>query len=315
MPSYISHAIMGEELYKEVLRVNGLEIPIEVSEVRGYSLGADFAFLSKKLSHDPQNYRTRDFFLGLVKYIKDNKLVNNSRVMAMLYGHIAHYFLDINTHPLIYYTEQGSKSVGLLTSHDLVEGYLSSYLANKILKCDIMKVRADYFSKIDLNDAEVVKALSFIYGDIYGDGKIIRSYKKVEFLFSKLETFIKSGLVSKKCLMNFSRFDEFLFKNNLTREEIVNSSNSIFTNPVTGIGQNNSFIELYYRSIDMALNAIKEVHKYLYHGYSIDCLYGVFRNLSYDTGVDCGLGKEFIYVRSSNRKLARIKQTPNYSKN
>lgn len=49
MPSYIAHAIMGEQLYNEATR-EGLmsRIPILVEEVKGYSLGADLASLSKK---------------------------------------------------------------------------------------------------------------------------------------------------------------------------------------------------------------------------------------------------------------------------
>jgi len=308
MPSYISHAIMGEQLYNEICRINALKVNINVEELRGYSLGSDLSFLSLKLKNDPQNFRTRDFFLNILKYIKDNKLFYNSSVMALLYGHIAHYFLDINTHPLIYYIECGCKKVGVLSNHDLVEGYLSSYLSKIILDKDIMDIKADYFSKINLNDIETLKLLSNAYGDIYGDYEIIRSYKKVKFLFSELESFIKSGLLSKEYLIKFSRFDEFLEKNNLTTDEILNSNNAIFTNPITGVCQNDSFVELYYKAIDMTLSAINEVNKYLYSGYSIDNLLNVFKNLSYDTGVDCSLGKEFLYVRNYKRRNLILKK-------
>ena len=75
MPAYISHAIMGEQLYNELNKAgNIIKTDISKEEVRGYSLGADLAYLSKKLKHDPQNYNTRDFFINIIEYIKENKL-------------------------------------------------------------------------------------------------------------------------------------------------------------------------------------------------------------------------------------------------
>jgi hypothetical protein len=60
----------------------------------------------------------------MISYIKQNNLVDNKHIMALLYGHIAHYFLDTQTHPFIYYLEIESHTVGPIPNHDLVEGYL-----------------------------------------------------------------------------------------------------------------------------------------------------------------------------------------------
>lgn len=315
MPSYISHAIMASDLINEINRIDGFKTLINPNELRGYSLGADMAFLSKRLKHDPQNYRTRDFFLSLINYIKDNNLVDNINIMALLYGHMAHYFLDINTHPLIYYLDYGSERVGMFANHDLIEGYLNSYLAKERLGIDIMEVKASYFNGTNFNAKEVSKILNIIYGDIYGDSEIIISYRLVRDLFSFLELFIKSGIVSKDFLTWVSSFNQFLEKNDLTKEEILNSCNGNFRNPVTGLYQKESFIELYHRSIEMCLDAIDEVNKCLYDGYSNDRLLNVFKNLSYDTGVDCSLGKDFIYVRRKRNNNLVLKKTPNSGRN
>lgn len=298
MPGYISHAIMGEELYNEAIKnSNILKIPINKNELKSYSLGVDLAALSKKTIKDPNNYYTKDFFLYLIKYIKDNKLNANSNIIALLYGHIAHYFLDTNTHPLIYYIELSCKKVSPITNHDLVEGYISSYLSQKNLNKDIMDIPPKYFNQINLSDQVVSQTLNNVYGKIYSDYEIIKSYKKVMNTFTNIETIIKSGLITKELLIKISKFNHFLEKNNLSKEEIINTTHETFTNPITGKKQNDSFDDLYYKSIEMTLNAILEVNNYLYNNNSINNLEKVFTDLSYDTGVSCSLGKKFVYTR------------------
>ena len=303
MPSYISHAIMGEQLYNELNRDGNIfKTNISKEEVRGYSLGADLAYPSPKLKKDPQNFYTRDFFINIIEYIKENKLTENKHVLSLLYGHIAHYFLDINTHPLIYYIEQGCQKVGLISNHDLVEGYLNSYLTNKILGKNIMDIKSNFFNQVELSNKETTKLLNTIYGKIYGDPKIINTYKAVITIFSIIENILKSGGLSADNLIQLSNFKRFLEKNDLTPEEITNTSNATYTNPVTGEKHNESFIELYDRSIDMSLDAIKRVNNCLYSSTPISSLDKVFTDLSYDTGVNCSLGKKMTYVRKRIKK-------------
>ena len=303
MPSYISHAIMGEQLYNELNKDGNIfKTDISKEEVRGYSLGADLAYPSPKLKKDPQNFYTRDFFINIIEYIKENKLTENKHVLSLLYGHIAHYFLDINTHPLIYYIECGCQKVGLISNHNLVEGYLNSYLANKILGKNIMDIKSNYFNQVELSNKETTKLLNTIYGKIYGDPKIINTYKTVINIFSIIENILKSGSLSPENLIQLSNFKRFLEKNELTPEEITNTTNSTYTNPVTGEKHNESFIELYDRSIDMSLDAIKRVNNCLYSSSPISSLDKVFTDLSYDTGVNCSLGKKMTYVRKRIKK-------------
>lgn len=306
MPSYISHAIMGEQLYNEIYTSDSLaKISISKNELKGYSLGIDLSLLSKRIKLDPANSFTKDFLISMIKYIKENRLTENKSIISLLYGHIAHYFLDINTHPLIYYIEKGTESVGLISNHDLIEGYINSYLSRQILDKDIMDIKPEYFYQIDLSNQEVVKLLNNTFGSIYGDYHIIHSYKTVMSLFKFIETIIKKGPIRKEQLIKISGFKSYLEKNKLTLREITNEDNWNYTNPVNGEKHNESFIELYYKSIDMALEAIKKVNKYLYSNYPITILDNIFTGLSYDTGIDCALGKKMTYVRKNRQILNR----------
>lgn len=303
MPAYISHAIMGEQLYNEANKLNLISrIPINKDEMKGYSLGPDLAYLSPILKKDPQNYNTREFFKNIIKYIKENNLKEDGHVLALLYGHIAHYFLDINTHPLIYYIECGCQKIGSISNHNLVEGYINSYLVNKKLGKNIMEIKPEYFNKIDFKNKSTPKLLNTIYGKMYGDPRIINTYKMVINIFSILENILKSGMITYDNIVQISNFKMFLEKNNLTKEEITNENNDTYTNPVTGEKHNESFIELYDRAIEMSLDAIEKVNTCIYQGEGIDNLDSVFKDLSYDTGVDCSLGKKMPFVRKRQLK-------------
>lgn len=298
MPAYISHVIMGEEVYKKAVNDSLLfKTEVDFESYKTYTMGADLANFSKRAQVDSHNKKTRLFFLTFCKYIKEHHLEENSRVIACLYGHIAHYFLDVNVHPLIYYLEYGSKQIGILPNHHLIEGYLSSYLVKKIIHDDIMNFKVNRYNGANLNEKTISNMLNDVYNTVYKDNHIIKSYQKVIDLINLLEKTYKEFFHSKKFVLDFSQFQQFIDANNLTKTDILNENHNTWTNPVTGKKQHNSFLELYQKSINMTLDAIYEVNNYLYNNKPLNTLKKTFTDLSYDTGVKCFLGKKLIYVK------------------
>lgn len=298
MPSYISHAIMGSEVCKKANENEKLfYIPIKENELRSYTLGADFALMSRKISKNPHNNYTQLFFLNMISYIKENNLMENSSIMAMLYAHIAHYFFDVFTHPLIYYIEENCQYQSILPNHILIEGYLSSYLSKKILNKDIMDVKPDYFTEANFSDKEIINLLNSVYGKVYNDYNMINTYKHIMMIIKSMETIIKSSFVSKSTLIFFSNFNVFLANNKLSINDLTNENRETYINLITGEKDNESFIELYHKSIIMTLDAIHEVNCYLYGKMPISDLTKVFKDLSYDTGAPCRLGSKKNYTR------------------
>lgn len=297
MPAYISHAIMIEKLYKDYMNDNKVfKMQLNLNDLKTYSLGADLASTSLFLKHNPHDEFTQDFFLSMIKYIKDNKLIENENILSLLYGHISHYFLDINAHPFIYYIEKSNKNCSLIPAHHLIEGYLDSYLSEKILNKDIMMLNETYFNKGNIC-IEAERLLNEIYHDIYKTNNITIVYKKTIKLFSLLEKIFKRGLFTKKDLYELSGFNNYLYKNKLTLMDLSNENTIYYQNPVSGKYYRKSFLELFYKSIYETLNAISEVNLYLYGNKNLDDLKKVFTNLSYDTGIDCNYGKKMIYIK------------------
>lgn len=300
MPAYLSHAIMGEDLHKKSESDEKLfKVSVEKESLKANSIGQDLSIVSNTLNkYDAHNFNTKLFFMNLVKCIKDNKLYENECVMSLLYGQIAHYFLDVNTHPLIYYIEAGCKSPNAISSHMLVEGYLSSYMAEKILGKDYMSLKGSYLGHLDLTDKDVQDLIKWVYMKTYGDKQALFSYKSEFFVLKFVEDItINSHLSSKEKLIKVSKFREFLEMNKLSLGEITNDSNATWTNPQTNERHSESFMELYDKSITESQEAISKVNGFIYDGNSIDTLNSVFTDLSFDTGVSCSLGKDLKYVR------------------
>ena len=297
MPAYMSHAIMMEKLYKDYVNDNKVfKNTLDINDLKTYSLGLDLSMTSLTLTHNPHEEYTRDFFISMITYIKDNNLVNKNNVISLLYGHIAHYFLDVYAHPFIYYIEKSNKSNTIIPTHHLIEGYLDSYLSEKILKKDVMMLNEKYFNKGKIAK-ESLMLLNDIYYKIYHAKNIGFIYKRTLYLLSLLEKFIKYNHFSKKDLYRISGLKKFLNDNKLSFIDLNNEKCLYYQNPVNGEYSRKSFLELFYLSIYKTLDAICEVNKYLYDNGQLERLEKVFENLSYDTGLDCKYGHKMVYIK------------------
>ena len=84
--------------------------------------------------------------------------------------------------------------------------------------------------------------------------------------------------------------------NNLTYHDLVNDEFKEYMHPITGKIDNKSFLQMYFLSIYQTLEAIINVNEYLYDGKDIN-LKNIFKNLSYNTGVNCKIKEDFVYVK------------------
>lgn len=300
MPAYMSHVIMGSDLYNKSKNDDKLfKLDFEEDKFKIMALGQDLSGFSNIVwRYDSHNQSSQRFFVNLTKYIKENKLYDNKSVMAFLYGHISHYYFDSLAHPFVYYIEKSCKPVNHISSHSMVEGFIDNYYINEILNKDYMDLMPDFIGILDLSDSRLRDTIKDIYYFTYNGRNAVLSYKIVYEIFRNTERIIKENKgVNKDKLICCSKFLEFLELNNLSKEEIINSSNSIWTNPVSGECHNESLGDIYSVALERTLDAIKMVNKYIYDGGDVSIIYNLFRDLSYDTGVECSLGKSMKYIR------------------
>ncbi|MCI7240998.1 MAG: zinc dependent phospholipase C family protein [Bacilli bacterium] len=303
MPAYLTHAIMGNTIYNNAKSDNKLfKINIPLPTLKASTLSPDLAKLSKS-NFNSHNKDTDLYFFNMIEYIKENKLYNDLDVMSLLYGNISHYFLDVYTHPLIYYISENCVSLNKLNSHILTEGYISSYMSEKEQHTDYMNLKSNYIGSLNFANPNLKNLIRETYYKTYNDLTILKSYKTTFELIKLIEKLTKENrFTSKEKLIKLSKFKEYLEINNLSKEDLTNEQKEYWINPVTNEKYNESFIELYNKALTKTYEAIYHVNKYLYDTESKYNLYKIFTNLSYDTGVSCNLGKNLIYVKKKSIK-------------
>lgn len=303
MPAYLTHAIMGNTIYNNAKNDDRLfKINIPLPTLKASTLSPDLTKLSKS-NFNSHNKDTDLYFFNMIGYIKENKLYNDLDVMSLLYGNISHYFLDVYTHPLIYYISENCVSLNKLNSHILTEGYISSYMSEKEQHTDYMNLKSNYIGSLNFANPNLKNLIRETYYKTYNDLTILKSYKTTFELIKLIEKLTKENrFTSKEKLIKLSKFKEYLEINNLSKEDLTNEQKEYWTNPVTNEKYNESFIELYNKALTKTYEAIYHVNKYLYDTESKYNLYKIFTNLSYDTGVSCSLGKNLIYVKKKSIK-------------
>ncbi len=303
MPAYLTHAIMGNTIYNNAKNDDRLfKINIPLPTLKASTLSPDLAKLSKS-DFNSHNKDTDLYFFNMIEYIKENKLYNDLDAMSLLYGNISHYFLDVYTHPLIYYISENCVSLNKLNSHILTEGYISSYMSEKEQHTDYMNLKSNYIGSLNFANPNLKNLIRETYYKTYNDLTILKSYKTTFELIKIIEKLTKENrFTTKEKLIKLSKFKEYLEINNLSKEDLTNEQKEYWTNPVTNEKYNESFIELYNKALTKTYEAIYHVNKYLYDTESKYNLYKIFTNLSYDTGVSCSLGKNLIYVKKKGIK-------------
>lgn len=293
MPSYISHAIFGQELRKEYLEYNKNNL-VDSEYMTQYTLALDLSRFTNSYKKTHQR-KTRDFLMTMINYIKDNRLEHDAKALGVLFGHISHYFLDTNIHPLVYYNSEGCEAVGLISPHTFIEGLLDQELRQE-KKVGFKR----YLKNIRTNEQQYNEIISYTYDKVYHEKKILSSIKKSLIMLAGLEKFTNN--TPKEILVRFSGFKEFLDINKLSKEEILNNCHGIWQNPVTGVKCNKSMRELYHDALSQTMDAMRVISNYFNNLISCDQVERLFNNLSYDTGVDLNLGQQMVYTRKRVRK-------------
>lgn len=283
MAAYINHAQMAYETYNKIKEEQLLKTEIDSKIMTTFAHGIDLSGYNE-LTH---NKKTQEFLLNFMKKVKSEKQIENPQIMAMLYGHICHYFLDTQIHPYIYYLEKGTKSVRgqFISGHLLIESYLSSYFLKTRMNEFIMDFQINRF--FTLAPKECRKMLDVLYLETYNLKNISKNYQRILAILLVGEIVLKNTPLKNQNFCEIVvRFRKYLEYNNLTVSEIVNESHHTWLHPVTGKVLISSVTDLYNESIEKAIEAINELNKYFYGNKDLNSLKNYFPNISYDTGIN-----------------------------
>ena len=269
MPAYKTHMINSEILYKSSIKDKKIfKINIPKDKLKIFSLGHDLSFLTSiGFDYISHNKNITLYFINLITYIKENKLYNDKNIMAYLYGHINHYYLDTLMHPYVYSIESSIPSLSLIDNHKLYEHYIDEYF-NYIYPTLTM-------FDIEFNKG-LINTINTTYKKTFNKSNVYNSYK-LSIKFLKL-------LENNKDLLKMFKIDYDNFLSLFSTNELTNQNNDIWYNPFTKEKHNESINDLFNKSIYLSKEVIEVINKIIYGNMSIDKVNRVIKNISYDTG-------------------------------
>lgn len=264
MANFISHIIMSEKLYK---KLNNKD-KIDLESLKLFSIGQDLTFTRLSCFNATHKEDPTTFFIETINYIKNNNLENNKLVMSYLYGHIAHYALDKEIHPIVGALSNNILSKSIIKPHTYIECLFDKYLlkSNKIDDYSFINCKS-------VNNKVLSKLINNTYRTSYGMLDIRRIYESTILIIKRANKVLNRLYNNDNLFKKITRIDKY--NKNSTFYKFVNSKN---------ITKKILFRNILHSSINEALKMIDAVNKYLYQGYDIKVLYEVFTGVCYDTG-------------------------------
>ena len=317
MPATIVHAYFANDVYdilpKEIKdKVNPSRLKMfgqSMDSLKFYNL---FSFFPGKkirqFSRDFHTSKSRDFFITLIKYIKENNLENDSDVCSFLIGLICHYELDSIVHPYVYYKTGCFKKNDKITyKYNNVHAFMEAFLDNDMIRrredinpykfmhgkfCfENSKFSSELNNVIDYTFENVfdIKDMSKIYYKSLWQMRVSLDlfrrdpYGFKKFFYKLLDTFTPRSMF---------RFEAISYNYPLIdKHNYLNEDHRIWRNPcIYKETSRESFLDLYLIALKSTKVLVCASFDYL-NGKDIE-LDKIFTNKSYVTGLDCDDKKE-----------------------
>lgn len=320
MPATITHSYFAQDVY-DVLPLD-IKNKVNANRLRMFGQASDpFMFYNvlslkkgrniRKLQKEFHSYKTGDYFINIINYIKDNNIYNDIDVCSYLYGFICHYVLDSTVHPfVIYKTGYFDKSNKNTYKYNHIHSFMEVFIDNDMVKrreninpykhrfgnfCfDLRCFSSNLNSLIDYSYSKTynINNMSSIYYTSLKQMKVFLNLFRVDtygikkFFYKLIDTFTTDSTF---------RFEALSYHYPLNdRHNFLNTNNRLWRNPVSyKLVSHESFIDLYLKSIKKAKELIIYADKYI-KGEDID-LEKYFLNIDYLTGLLSEPHKDFKY--------------------
>ena len=313
MPSTVTHSYFIMDIYEKFSISKKNFLKNEISKMQLFAQSTDpFNFYLTKNFNKAKHVRsfskffhthkTRDYLITLINYIKYNYYSNNPEIMAYLYGMISHYVLDSNTHPFIFYNtgvfdKKNKESYKYNNLHHIYENLIDQYFIKTREKCYPYKSKSFFkiFNSYNCSK-ELIDVIDFSFRETFG----------IEGYYLKWKKSVKNM----KLCFKYLRYDRYNLKNTIYKLidkitpkkwfklhflsyhyinkdiDYLNLGHNEWKIPTTKSKKSNqSFIDLYLKSLNEATEIIHEIDKYIYDNKKIN-LNKLIKNISYETGID-----------------------------
>lgn len=320
MPATMTHAYFAIDVFNKLHYDSRKVIENNLLQFKMFSQSTDSLMFynietlkrGKKIRSFQYTFHTSAsqlFFCTLINNIKSNDFMNNSSILAYLYGLICHYVLDSNIHPFIFYkTGNFNKKDKYTYKYNNVHSFMETFLdIEMMLRNNVYNpygFRIDNFSfDLKIFDQDLNSIIDSTFSYVFG----IDNMSKIYYIsLVQMKRFLKryriDGAGLKKHLYKIIdkitprstfRFEALSYNYKCNYKDFfLNSKKEIWYNPIDpNIYSYESFDDLYNKSIDEATYIINNVYDYL-HGKNVN-LKLLFKNKSYISGLDCNIKLNF----------------------
>ncbi len=320
MPATITHAYFSKDVFD--ILPNNIKNTIDCSRIKMFGQSMDSLMFYNLFSIMPgkkirrfcdtfHREKSQDYFVNLIKYIKDNELGSDMDTCSYLAGMICHYVLDSMLHPYIIYktgvfNKKDKSTYKYNHVHEFMEVFIDNDMVSRREHIIPYKFRLDKFcfntrcfskglsDTIDysFNKTFNINNMSKIYY------KSLKQMKRDLYLFRRDVYGIKKffyKLIDTVTPRSAFRFECISYHRSLVdKHDYLNNDNHMWRNPVSyNLTSTESFVDLYLKAIKTSKVLICASFDFI-NGKDIE-LEKLFTNMSYVTGLDCKLNKELKY--------------------
>lgn len=319
MPSTVTHGYFAKDIFKKLKNKRY----VDLEYLKTFSQGPDVLFFYnsinlkkgkdiRKLARVVHNNNTQDFFYNLIKYIVDNNLKYNKKVISFLYGFILHYSLDSEVHPYVFYKtgtydKIKKETIKYKSLHQDIEKVIDIYMLDKNnIKPKKFKLHKEYFN-VDKFDKDLNNLIDYAFLNTYNTNNISKIYyisikmMKISYYIMRYDPHSTKKYIYKFIykIFPFLSFNiELLSYSDDYKSKIhyLNLNNNIWNHPcIKEETYNYSFDNLYDIALAKALKLIEETNKIIYDKKDLEYTRKIFKNISYLTGKDCNLKLKLKY--------------------
>lgn len=325
MPSSMTHTYFGLDVYDGLSKRCSKAIDSKLEHFKLFCQGPDpfmfYHFFVGKKTKEMKGIqkmmhceKTQQFFLNTIRYIHEHKLQANQEAMAYLYGYICHYYLDLYTHPFIYYKsgvfEPKDKNTYKYNGfHQQIEYAIDLYFISKreIETPVKFKVYKKIFGTTPFS-SELEDLISCVIGKTYSIKNSVSKYQKsIKYMkrFFYLANYDPCGIKLKA----YQLIDKITPEKVIKIKELSYYNNYVDIANYLNVGHKkwaypweekqlftDSFLDLYRKAKREAISTIQEITKLLENDIlDIKKVKQIFPNLSYATGKPCHLKLEMKY--------------------
>lgn len=310
MAGTVTHAYFALDVYDKLDNKIKINLSKYKENLKTYGQGHDIFFFctnfskQRKIGNYFHKHNTRDFFINIIKYIRDNKLQNNYEIISYLYGYICHYCLDLTIHPYITYkcgifNKRKKETYKYNSKHSDMESYIDAYMIKEKENIEPNKFKLHKFCFNTKISKELSKLIDYVYEETYNLKHISFYYKQGIFNIKKLYCFLRYDPHKIKKYF-YKTFDKITTKRSKKIAPISLAYNLNNNNYYLNLNHDKwnharykeevytySIIDLYNNALTLAINIINKVNDVLYNNKNIEILDKVFLNLSFSSGKDC----------------------------